>query len=217
MGTQLSWAPTVDLLGVRLDRRLSLLPHVRWLAERIGPRILSLRRWTWAYRTVPRWIGVLLFKALIRPAYAYAAPVLQMACPSAREHLRRLERRGLRAALRRGLDYPIAQLYASARVQELDSFLRDSGSQYLVRLAELRSRRLLSAFSSWANQRPDLARQDTLLERLYAGLAPSERSLVRAALTSLRIVPGAADDPPPGRNRGQHPELTRWGISPFEE
>ena len=89
LGVRQEWAPSVDLLGVRLDRRLSFAAHLRRLQERLGPRILDLRRWTWAYRSVPAWVGVLLFRALLRPAYLYAAPVLLLASPTAREALRR--------------------------------------------------------------------------------------------------------------------------------
>ena len=100
MGVAQEWQRSVDLLGLRLDRRLSLVAHTTRLRERLGPRALDLRRWTWAYRRVPSWIGALLFRLLLRPAYTYAAPVLIAAAPTALLNLRRLELRGLRAGLR---------------------------------------------------------------------------------------------------------------------
>ena len=220
MGVEQRWSETVDLLGLRLDRRLSLVAHTSRLRERLGPRALTLRRWTWAYRTVPNWVGALLFRSLLRPAYTYAAPVLLSAAPTAQRTLRRLERRGLRAALRRGLVCPDAELHARGRVGPLADHLRDLGGRYLLRLAELDARRVLCAFRTLARQDPGLARRDLPLERLYASLDASGRSAVRDALSRLGIFPGAEDRVHGGRNRralaedGTDPFL--WGVSPFE-
>ena len=221
MGVEQQWSRTVDLLGVRLDRRLSLNAHVRRLQEKLGPRILDLRRWTWAYRSVPGWVGVLLFSTLLRPAYTYAAPALQAACPSARERLRRIERRGLRAAQRLGLDCPISVLRARARVQPLDDHLADLGGRFLLRAVDTGYRRLLSAYNSWAAQSWGVARRDTLLNRLFANLPEADRHRLRQELFRLGIFPGGADiSHRRGRNRrtlgpgGADPEL--WGISPFD-
>ena len=224
MGAEQSWAPTVDLLGIRFDRRLSLVAHSARLRERLGPRVLALRRWTWAYRSVPNWVGALLFRTLLRPAYSYAAPVLLAASPTAHLNLRRLDRRGMRAALRRGLDCPVVELRARARVGPLQEHLRHLAGQYLLRLTELGSRRVLGAFCALARQDPGLARRDTVLERLFAVLDADERRTVREALLTLDILPGADVDSVPyshgGRNRrapgadGQDDYL--WGVSPFD-
>ena len=49
MGIEQQWANHVDLLGLRLDRRLSFVAHTARLRERLGPKTLDLRRWTWAF------------------------------------------------------------------------------------------------------------------------------------------------------------------------
>ena len=221
LGVQQEWSPTVDLLGVRLDRRLSLSAHVRRLRERLGPRILDLRRWTWAYRSVPGWVGVLLFRALLRPAYCYAAPVLLLATPTAREVLRRLDNRGVRAALRKGLDCPLRRLYSLARAPDFDASLAEQGrGRFLLRAAAHGCRRTLAAFQSPAPQAAGLARHDCVLERVFACLPPNDRATVREALDRLGIFPGAADDHGEGRNRrALGPgglDYCRWGVSPFD-
>jgi hypothetical protein len=213
LGVELHWAPTVDLLGVRLDRRLSFAAHVRRATQRLAPKIASLRRWTWAYPAVPAWVGALLAKTIVRPAYLYAAPVLQVASYSALEKLERLERRTLRAGLRRGLAFPVDQLYAAARVPDLRPHLRTLGARFLLRTAERQHRRILAAFASWAPQRSDRARKDVLLERLFALLDHQDREDVRRALFDLGIFPGEADERRRGRCRAADPDL--WGVSPF--
>ena len=220
LGVEQTWANCVDLLGVRLARRLSFAAHVRRQQERLAPRILDLRRWTWAYRSVPPWVGALLFRTLLRPAYTYAAPVLLLATPTARRQLRRLDRRGMRAGLRQGLACPLTRLSELARAPALDRTLTDLGGRFLLRAAETDHRRVLAAFSSLARQQPGVARHDCVLERLYAGLSTDDRSTVRQALHRLGVFPGAGDSTHPGRNRrtlvrGTDPR--RWGISPFDD
>ena len=219
MGVEQRWSEHVDLLGFRFDRRLSFTAHAARLRERLGPRTLDLRRWTWAFRSVPNWVGALLFRALLRPAYTYAAPVLLAAAPTAHLTLCRLENRGLRAALRRGLMCPVAELHARARVGPLAQHLRDLGGRYLLRLADTGARRILCAFRALAPQNPGCARRDLTLERLYASLDTAGRRTNRDALFRLGIFSGAADADIEGRNwrrvgaDGSDPY--GWGISPF--
>ena len=221
MGVAQEWQRSVDLLGLRLDRRLSLVAHTTRLRERLGPRALDLRRWTWAYRRVPSWIGALLFRLLLRPAYTYAAPVLIAAAPTALVNLRRLELRGLRAGLRRGLACPTAELHRRGRVGPLLDHLRLLGGQYLLRLAELSSRRVLCSFQALARQDANRARRDLPVERLYACLDGDDRQVVREALVRLGIFPGDEDRPHGGRNRRARAEdgtdAYLWGVSPFDD
>ena len=178
LGTQLSWADHVDLLGLRLDLLL-LLPHAQRLASRLGPRCLDLRRWSWAFPSVPAWVGVLLFKTLIRPALTYGGTALLLACPTARERLRRIERQGLRAALRRGLDTPIQQLYDAARCGEVDGVVRAAARRCLLRAAETRNSRLLAA---------SLAAPDSTPTELAETFPWSEPSLFSTRRTRRRYA-----------------------------
>ena len=215
LGAHVDWADHVDLLGLRFDRRLQLLPHAQRLAERLGPRCLELRRWSWAFRTVPAWVGVLLYKTLIRPALTYGGAALLLSCATARERLRRLERRGLRAALRRGLDTPIERLYVEARCPELDAVLRTGARRQMRRAADTRNSRLLAGFVSGVAQRADRARRDLPLERAFALLDEDDEEAVRSALEECGVRRGAFDIFRPGRNRGVRPEVELWGRSPF--
>jgi hypothetical protein len=188
MGAQLSWARHVDLLGVRLDRRLSFTAHARRLTQRLGPRIADLRRWAWTYRSVPRWVGAMLAKTLLRPAYSYAAPVLELACTSARDTLQRLENRCLRAGLRHSvLLHPVNITHAAAGVTWLQPHLIKLGCDFLRRAAETRHHRLLSAFCCWAPRVRRIAWHGTLLERLFHHLDDSGRSAVREARRRRRL------------------------------
>ncbi|MEL7308559.1 MAG: reverse transcriptase family protein, partial [Pseudomonadota bacterium] len=119
LGEPLVWRDHLDLLGVRLDRQLHFTPHALRLAARVAPRSLALRRLMAISRRVPAWIGVLLYKVMIRSVLLYAAPVAIMANFSAERLLERTERRGLRAATRSRTALPATELYARSHVAPL--------------------------------------------------------------------------------------------------
>jgi len=216
LGVEQTWAEHVDLLGVRLDRRLSLIAHTNRLQQKVAPRALQLRQWTWAYRSVPNWVGALLFRALLRPIYTYAAPLLLSAAPTAHRQLQRLERRGLRAALRRGVDCRDAELHARGQVGPLQDHIKDLGGRFLVRQAQDGNARVLRGFRTLAGQHPDRARYDLPLERQYACLDANDRHRIDEALFRAGVFPGYNDgDQHPGRNRRASAEEDQWGISPF--
>ena len=115
-GTELSWAVHVDLLGIRLDRRLSFHPYAQEIARRLSPRTQELQRLLCTARRVPQWVGVLLWKAFIRSALTYAAPVILTACDTTWLVLERLERRVLRTTCRLPWRTRAAEIYQRAGV-----------------------------------------------------------------------------------------------------
>lgn len=75
----LRWSHHLDLLDVRLDRGLHFGPHAQKAASRAAPRTMELRRLLQGTRSIPRLVGLLLFRCMVRPILSYAAPVLCLA------------------------------------------------------------------------------------------------------------------------------------------
>ena len=222
LGEPLVWRDHLDLLGVRLDRRLHLQPHALRLAARVAPRTLALRRLMAISWRVPAWIGVLLYKVMIRSVLVYAAPVAIMAGFSAWRLLERTERRGLRAATRSRIDLPTAELHARSRVPPLREEVTRLASVFLGRLRERGAKRLLSAFIPERPQHPGRVRWDTPLERAFAGMDDTEQNRVRTWLrdhlgsqppSSLRRKPPSSRSRP---SQALHRPPDLWGVSPFD-
>ena len=214
--TPLPWRASIDLLGVRLDRRLSLLRHARWVDQRTAPRILDLRRLLESQRTVPAWVGLLLYRSLVRPCLTYAAPVLPLACDSGWEQLERTERRGLRAALRLWPDSDLATLHR--RTTALGRFreeVRRLARRFLLRHTTRDNVRLLSTFAPEVDQRSDRIHHDGPLERMLAWLPPPDRR--RVVLRVRASVPAPSHQLPGCGSRATLQPLPQWawGVSPF--
>ena len=210
---QLRWADYVDLLGVRLDRKLSLLRHARRTPGRVLPRILELRRLSFSCRSVPRWIRILLLKSMVRPCLTYVAPAWSTACDTAWEKIERLDRVAVRAALGERNDTDVEHLYRRANLPSLRDVFRQLAASFLLRHADRGNRHLLAAFSAHVRQRPDLQRQDEPLERLLAWVSPLDRH---------RVVDFVVQEfqPHPHRSRGRTSRARfyppeRWGVSPW--
>ena len=214
--TPLSWAPVVDLLGVRLDRRLLLQQHARRLVQRTAPRIEDLRRLFLSQRRAPAWVGLLLYRSLVRPVLAYAAPVLSLACLSAWDILSRLERRGLRAALRLPRDSDVADLLD--RTAALGTFVqhcRRLGAGFLGRHVRQWNLRLMSAFCTEVDQHSDRLRVDGPLERLLTWAPDTEKPALASAIRHLVDPPTPQLPGRPSRSRLEPAPDPRWGTSPW--
>lgn len=213
-GTPLEWHPHLDLLGVRLDRRLRLLRHARHVAQRVAPRVLELRRLRHSQRGVPAWVGLLLYRSLIRPSLTYAAPLLPLACDSAWERLEQMERSGLRAALRVRRDYPTEDLRQRTRaLRPFRSEVRRLGYRFLARHVRSGNLHLLAAFRTEVDQHADRLHQDGPLELLFAWLQPLDRPALAARIR-------ARVEPPPPQHPGR-PSRARYsalasGLNPFD-
>ena len=213
--TELPWARDVRILGVRLDRRLRLLRHAQEIARRFAPRVLELRRLMDTFRGVPSWVGVLLYKSLVRSALLYAAPVLVLLCNSGWRVLERLERRALRAALHARMVTPIAELYQRARLKPLRQESHRLAGLFLARHALRANSHLLSSFAPEVDQRADIVRFEEPLDRLLACVAPRHRRRVvdRIHTAAGRFVSLAVSSGRPSRGLSHPP--TFWGVSPW--
>ena len=213
---QLEWQSSLDLLGVRMDRRLKMLGHARRVIQKAAPRILELRRLMWTHRGIPTWIGLLLYRCMVRPCLTFAAPVLSLACDSARIKLQRTDRNGLRAALRLAKDSASRDLRQRTRaLGTLQQEIRRSASSFLSRHVRAGNRRLLSGFVPEVDQLNDRVHISGPLERCLAW----SRQLNHHELSTRirRILPPPTRQLHPGRStRARYAEAEDWGVSPFD-
>ena len=215
--TPLPWRPAVDLLGVRLDRRLRLYRHARRVVQRAAPRVQELRHLLLRHRSVPAWVGLLLYRSLVRPCLTYAAPLLPLACPSAWGLLERLERSGLRAALRLPAHSDLDELlHRTTALGPFRSHVEVLGASFLARHARHRNLRLLSAFRTEVDQHADRLRVDGPLERLLTWTEEEDRPALVSVVRELVPAPPPQHAGRPSRARLEPVAPWRWGISPFD-
>lgn len=188
-GLRLNPQPSLDLLGVRLDHGLSCNAHVRRTCQRLAPRTLELRRLMSADRRIPSWIGVLLYKALIRSALVYSAPFMLLASDSVWLPMVRLERRAIRAALRARITTAVPELLQRSRLTPLRTVYGDAAKSALLRMATCRNQRLLDALEPVQpydpRRRPRLVYWRPPLQRVLASMTDAERAAVDEAWHDL--------------------------------
>ena len=193
-GARLTAQPHLDLLGVRLDQGLVCNAQVRRMCQRLGPRTLELRRLMSSDRRIPSWIGLLLYKALIRSALLYSAPFLLLASDSVWLPAERLERRAIRAALRARVSTPLTQLQQRARLQPLRTVYGETARTTLLRIAATQNKRLLAAIKPIVEpnprRRPPLVYWEPPLQRVLASMSTAERDVVYGAHDE--VFPAAA-------------------------
>lgn len=211
--TELRWAAHVDLLGVRLDRRLTFLPHAEEVIHRMSPRVRELQRLLISTRRVPQWVGVLLWKAFIRSALTYAAPVTLTACDTAWLLLERLERLALRTACRLPWRTRIEAIYDKANVSRLREEAKRLAGAFLIRHSRRPNVRLLNAFAAEVPQSQRVVRHEEPLDRLLACVPPSQRHDIIRRTRAAAPLGRSASSGRPSRARRNPPAF--WGSDPW--
>lgn len=182
---QLDHGKTLDLLGVRLDASLTCGAHARLVSARVAPRMQRLRTAMSMNRQIPRWVGVLLYKTMIRPCLLFAAPVLLLASERARRPLDVAERRGLRAVLRCPISVRVEDLHRRSGIRPfMEEYAKASG-RFLTWCAANDNRRLLRALTCGIPRRTDLVYWRPLLERCLEVLDPWDRARVLEAVEDM--------------------------------
>ena len=188
-GAQLQWASHLDLLGVRLDPILRFRQHALNVCQRLRPKVMELRRLTAASRAVPVWVGVLLYKSLVRSSLLYAVPTLTMALESTWQMMEKLERHALRAALRLSLFWrtPRSEVYRRTRIEPLRGIATEQAASFLRRHVRSRNRRLLSSFAAEVHQASAAVYLHGPLERAFSCVPPQERGQMVTVLRQLGV------------------------------
>jgi hypothetical protein len=212
-GANLQWAAHVDLLGVRLDRRLTFHPHAQELRRRLSLRTLQLQRLFSSARRGPQWVRILLWKVFIRSALTYSAPVILTACDTVWLLLERLERRALRTACYAPWRTRAQELYRRAGTLPLREEAKRLAGDLLSRHSSRGNLRLLRAFTSEVEQSQHVVRFEEPLDRVLACVPPTERDHI-ARRTRTAAAPRTT------RHRGRRSRAERnpplfWGVHPW--
>ena len=125
----------VTLLGVTLDKKLTLKPHFENIKRKANQRIsllCRLRGTNWG--ASPECL-IKLYKAFIRPVLEYGAVVLAAANKTRLLEIQRIQNKALRIALRLPKYTPIAVLHETAKVVPIDQRLLQLGQKTIRRIS----------------------------------------------------------------------------------
>ena len=118
-GTKIKFEETVTFLGMLLDRKFSLLPHVKLLTEKCQRDLNLMRMLRGTDFGSDKNSLLLLYKSLIRPKLDYGAIVYSCASTSALKMLDNIQRKALAIALRALPSTPSVYLELEAEVEPL--------------------------------------------------------------------------------------------------
>ena len=99
-GTKIKFEETVTFLGMLLDRKFTLLPHIKTLTEKCQRDLNLMRMLRGTDFGSDKNSLLLLYKSLIRPKIDYGAIVYNCASPTALKRLDNIQRKALIIALR---------------------------------------------------------------------------------------------------------------------
>ena len=93
----------LQILGTHIDMHLTMKQHIAHIDSGTHYKINQIRQLFTRHRQIPKYIGILLYKTIIRTKFTYATPLLLHIKPSLWRPLHSTEHRALRAALRTGI------------------------------------------------------------------------------------------------------------------
>lgn len=122
LGNRVEWAPTVKYLGVTIDRRLSMAPHVRNIIGQARAARALLRPVLTSRLPLRTKLGV--YKAYIRSRLTYAAPAwYALVAESRRKELRAQQALAIRALVNAPRFVRNATISRDLNVESLDDFI----------------------------------------------------------------------------------------------
>jgi len=139
---------TISILGVTLDTRLTLKKHIKRVTETSLNTINTIRKTMQAHPYISPRIPILLYTALLRSKYIYAAPLLTLIKPTTWRTLQSIEHRAIRAAYRRGIRTRISKLYELSKLTPIKQYYQDMSKKALQRAISQKNKRLLSTVMS---------------------------------------------------------------------
>ena len=118
-GTKINFEKTVTFLGMLLDRKFTLLPHIKNLTAKCQRDLNLMRMLRGTDFGSDKNSLLLLYKSLIRPKIDYGAIVYDCASPSALKMLDGIQRKALIIALRALPSTPSVYLELEAGIEPL--------------------------------------------------------------------------------------------------
>lgn len=134
---------TARVLGIIFDQRLSFTPHIQTLTNQLEAPTSHLRSIMSANTRIPRAIGVLLLRSLIRSKIDYGNPLLLCAPPSSWRLLTHAYHRAIRAATRSHRRTPLPVLHQRANLKPLTEHYEMTSQATLDRYIQRRTTNIL--------------------------------------------------------------------------
>ena len=134
-GTKIKFEETVTFLGMLLDRKFSLLPHLKLLTEKCQRDLNLVRMLRGTDFGSDKNSLLLLYKSLIRPKLDYGAIVYSCASTSALKMLDNIQWKALAIALRALPSTPSVYLELEAGVEPLTLRREEQQVKYWARIS----------------------------------------------------------------------------------
>ena len=134
-GTKIKFEETVTFLGMLLDRKFTLLPHIKSLTEKCQRDLNLMRMLRGTDFGSDKNSLLLLYKSLIRPKIDYGAIVYACASLTALKKLDNIQRKALIIALRALPTTPSVYLELEAGVAPLTLRREEQAVKYWARVA----------------------------------------------------------------------------------
>jgi len=141
--TEIARQTHTKILGVTLDIHMTLSQHVSNIIEGSNYIINNIRKIMTRNKFIPHYIGVLLYKSLLRSKYTYAAPILMIAKPRTWRPLESFEHKALRAAYRTGIRAKLTDLYEKARITPLPEYYKDLSKRVFTKHLTAKNKKIL--------------------------------------------------------------------------
>lgn len=137
----------VTILGVTIDMHMTLQKHADKIVADAPYLINEIRKIMNRNRDIPSYVAVLLYKALIRPKFTYAVPVLHLLKPTNWQKLKVIEHKALRAAYRTGIRTPLKKLYLRSKLTPISEHYSDLARRYFQSIVQKKNVRLLNTLT----------------------------------------------------------------------
>ena len=146
--THIERQKNITILGATLDIHMTLKQHIKRITNNSLHTINKIRKIFTTHRQIPPYIGILLYKTLLRTKFTYAAPLLTLIKPTTWRTLQHIEHRALRAAQRKGIRTRITRLYGLSKIQPIQDHYNKISKDTLLRIINTKNKRLLKTILS---------------------------------------------------------------------
>lgn len=123
-------AKQIKYLGVVLDKRLSLSPHISYLQQKGAQALRQIYPLMNKYSKLSIANKKRLYVAIMRPVITYAAPVWCCASKTAINKIQRTQNKCLRLVLTVDRYTPVANLHNTTNVERIDTFIKRLGRSF---------------------------------------------------------------------------------------
>jgi hypothetical protein len=177
---------SIRVLGVHLDKHLTLRSHIKKVSEGVAATIRQIRKFMTKHTNVPPYIAILLYKSLLRSKFTYAVPTLLLMRPTNWKKINVQEHRAMRAALRKGIRTKITHLYKAAKLKPFKQYYTDLAKRTVSRLIRNKNERVINTMLKTRHRSRRLAYTRPPLDAALDLFEADERRELSRAILDIR-------------------------------